>query len=137
MIARAFASQNPFDVWGNGEQIRNWTYVKDIVEGTMRAAETIDDGTAVNLGTMERTRVIEAVREVLRYTDRTAEIRFRPEMPTGPLNRVADNRLARERMGWQPEVSFLDGLHRTIDWYFGSKNRQEVESRLEMALTER
>jgi UDP-glucose 4-epimerase len=137
MIARAFASQNPFDVWGNGEQIRNWTYVQDIVKGTMRAAETIDDGTAVNLGTMERTRVIDAVKEVLRYTGRTAAIRLRPEMPTGPMNRVADNGLAKEIMGWQPEVSFLDGLHRTIDWYFGSKDRHEVENRLEMALTER
>ena len=33
MIARAFIQQDPFVVWGDGEQIRNWTYVKDIVEG--------------------------------------------------------------------------------------------------------
>ena len=61
MIARAFIRQDPFVVWGDGQQIRNWTYVGDIVEGTIRAAETIDDGTAVNLGTMERTRVLDAV----------------------------------------------------------------------------
>jgi len=52
MIARAFIGQDPFVVWGTGEQIRNWTYVGDIVEGTILAAEKIDDGTAVNLGTM-------------------------------------------------------------------------------------
>ena len=69
MIARAFLGQNPFEVWGNGEQIRNWTHVERH-RRTARscAAEKIDDGTAVNLGTMERTRVIDAVREVLRYT---------------------------------------------------------------------
>ena len=39
MIARAFIKQNPFFVWGTGEQIRNWTYVGDIVEGTILAAE--------------------------------------------------------------------------------------------------
>ncbi len=78
MIARAFVKQDPFDVWGNGEQIRNWTHVSDIVSGTIRAAEKIDDGTAVNLGTMERTRVIDAVREVLRYTGHDAEIGFIP-----------------------------------------------------------
>src|SRR5262249_3640044 len=33
MIARAFIGQDPFKVWGNGEQIRNWTYVGDIVRG--------------------------------------------------------------------------------------------------------
>src|SRR5690606_25513445 len=89
MIARAFVRQNPYVVWGTGEQIRNWTHVSDIVSGTIRAAEVIDDGTAVNLGTMERTRVIDAVREVLRYTGHEAEIQLRPEMPTGPMNRVA------------------------------------------------
>ncbi len=60
LIAKAVARQDPFEVWGTGEQIRNWTYVDDIVTGTLRAAETIDDGTAVNLGTMERIRVRDA-----------------------------------------------------------------------------
>ncbi|MBU6423921.1 MAG: NAD-dependent epimerase/dehydratase family protein, partial [Chloroflexi bacterium] len=119
MIARAFIRQDPFEVWGTGEQIRNWTYVGDIVSGTILAAERIDDGTAVNLGTMERTRVIDAVREVLLYTGRHAEIRLRPDMPTGPLNRVADNSLARRLLGWEPTVDLISGLHRTIDWYFG------------------
>ena len=36
MIGRAFLQQNPFVVWGTGEQVRNWTYVSDIVEGTIR-----------------------------------------------------------------------------------------------------
>ena len=137
MIARAFIKQDPFVVWGNGEQIRNWTYVGDIVRGTILAAEKIDDGTAVNLGTMERTRVIDAVKEVMRYTGHKAEIELHPEMPTGPLNRVADNSLAKELLGWEPEMKFVDGLHRTIDWYFAEKDEQEVLSTLEAALTER
>lgn len=137
MIARAFAKQNPFEVWGDGNQVRNWTYVEDIVEGMILAAEKIDDGAAVNLGTMERIRVIDAVSEVLRYTGHVAKIIFRPEMPTGPLNRVADNSLARRLLGWEPRVNFLDGLHRTIDWYFKTKSGDEVEEALGCKLTER
>jgi UDP-glucose 4-epimerase len=137
MIARALVKQNPFEVWGDGQQIRNWTHVSDIVEGTILAAEKISDGTAVNLGTMERTRVIDAVREVLRYTGHDAELRFRSDMPTGPLNRVADNSLAERLLGWSPKVAFRDGLHRTIDWYFKSRTPAEVVKRLEFALTER
>ncbi len=137
MIARAFVRENPYVVWGTGGQIRNWTHVSDIVSGTVLAAEKIDDGTAVNLGTMERTRVIDAAREVLRYTDHEAEIELHPEMPTGPLNRVADNTLARTLLGWEPQVKFMDGLHRTIDWYFASKGRQAVASDLATRLTER
>lgn len=137
MIARAFIKQSPFVVWGNGEQIRNWTYVGDIVRGTLLAGEKIDDGTAVNLGTMERTRVIDAVREVLRYTSHHAPIELHPEMPTGPMNRVADNSLAKKLLSWEPEVKFMDGLHRTLDWYFSNKKRDEVERILDRVLTER
>ena len=137
MIARAFVRQDPFVVWGTGEQIRNWTHVSDIVNGTILAAENIDDGTAINLGTMERTRVIDAVQEVLRYTGHTARIELRPEAPTGPLNRVADNALARKLLGWDPEVKFMDGLHKTIDWYFATQDREKVAARLESRLTER
>ncbi len=137
MIARAFVRQDPFEVWGDGTQIRNWTYVGDIVRGMVLAAERIDDGTAVNLGTEERTRVIDAVREVMRYTGHRAEVKLLPHMPTGPLNRVASNRLARELLGWQPETRFMDGLHRTIDWYFSSREREAVGGYLAEMLTER
>jgi nucleoside-diphosphate-sugar epimerase len=137
MIARAFVKQDPFVVWGNGEQIRNWTHVSDIVTGTILAAEKIDDGTAINLGTSERTRVIDAVREVMRYTGHEARIELKPDMPTGPMNRVADNRLARERLGWEPQVKFLDGLRQTADWYFRTKERDLVNSSLDHRLTER
>jgi len=137
MIARAFVRQDPFEVWGTGEQIRNWTHVSDIVEGTILASEKIDDGTAVNLGTMERTRVIDAVREVLDYTGHQATIELKPEMPTGPMNRVADNSLARRLLGWEPGVKFIDGLRRTTDWYFSTKDRERVRAILDGRLTER
>lgn len=137
MIARAFIKEDPFTVWGTGEQIRNWTYVDDIVQGTIAAAEKIDDGTAVNLGTMERIRVLDAVNEILRYTGHHASIKLDPTMPTGPLNRVADNRLAKQLLGWEPRVSFWDGVHRTIDWYFSVKDRKRVEETLYDLLTER
>jgi nucleoside-diphosphate-sugar epimerase len=138
MIARSLVDQNPFVVWGTGEQIRNWTHVSDIVEGTILAAEKINDGTAINLGTMERVRVIDAVREVLRYTGKEhLQIELHPEMPTGPLNRVADNALAKKLLDWEPEVRFIDGLHMTIDWYYAVKNKKEVLKELDIKLTER
>jgi len=86
---------------------------------------------------MQRTRVLDAVREVLRYTGDRAEIELHPEMPTGPMNRVAENSLAERLLGWEPEVMFMDGLRRTIDWYFKEKNRDEVRAILDRMLTER
>ncbi len=137
MIARAFTRQNPFEVWGTGEQIRNWTYIDDIVEGTIRAAERIDDGTAVNLGTMERIRVADAARLILDLMGVDVPLKFLPDMPTGPYNRVASNRLARELLGWEPRVLFREGLARTIEWYVKNRDRTEVQRKLQAMLTER
>jgi nucleoside-diphosphate-sugar epimerase len=137
MIARAFTRQTPFDVWGTGEQIRNWTYIDDIVEGTIRAAERIEDGTAVNLGTMERIRVADAARMILERMGVDAPLRFRPEMPTGPYNRVASNRLAKTLLDWEPQIPFREGVARTIEWYVKNRDRAEVQRQLETMLTER
>lgn len=137
MIARAFIRQNPFEVWGTGEQVRNWTYIDDIIEGTILAAERIDDGTAVNLGTMERIRVAEAAAMILRYMEVEVPIKFMPDKPTGPYNRVASNHLANELLGWEPQVPFREGIRRTIDWYVKNRNPGEVRTRLQSLLTER
>jgi nucleoside-diphosphate-sugar epimerase len=137
MIARAFLRQNPFEIWGDGSQIRNWTYIDDIVEGTILAGEKINDGTAINLGTMERITVLECAKMVCDFTKHKAEIRKRPEMPTGPMNRVADNALAKRLLGWEPKVAFREGLKRTIDWYYSTRDRNEVERTFGRMLTER
>jgi nucleoside-diphosphate-sugar epimerase len=131
MIARAFLRQDPFEVWGTGDQMRNWTYVDDIVEGTLLAAERIDDASAVNLGSMERITVSEAARMTQRLAGYEPSIRTRPDMPTGPLNRVADNGRARRLLGWTPGTSFEEGLQRTIEWYFSTKDHAEVAALIE------
>jgi nucleoside-diphosphate-sugar epimerase len=137
MIARAFVRQDPFEVWGDGTQIRNWTYVEDIVSGTILAAEKISDGTAVNLGTMERVRVLDAVQMVTEYAGYKPQIKLLRNMPTGPINRVADNSLAETLLGWEPKTPFREGLRKTMDWYFGSKQKEEVRDVLETMLTAR
>jgi nucleoside-diphosphate-sugar epimerase len=137
MIARAFIRQNPFEVWGTGEQIRNWTYIDDIVEGTILAAERIDDGTAVNLGTMERIRVADAAAMILRQLEVEVPLKFLPDMPTGPYNRVASNRLAKELLSWEPRILFREGIQRTIDWYVKNRNPEKVRANLESMLIQR
>ena len=136
-IARACSRQDPFEVWGDGTQVRNWTYIDDIVRGTLLAAERIDDGSAVNLGTSERIRVSDAVSAVLAAFDFAPAIRYRREMPTGPLNRVADNGRALELLGWRPEVPFADGLARTIEWYRRSHSPERASQDLERWALER
>ena len=138
MIARAFIRQDPVRGLGLGPpgaqldltSATSWTE-------RLRAAARIDDARAVNLGTRERIRVIDAVRQVLNYTGHRPEIRLRQDMPTGPMNRVADPSLAEELLGWSPRVRFADGLRTTIDWYVRTNRRDQVAAQLPHLLTER
>lgn len=137
MIVRALLKQDPFIVWGTGEKIRNWTYVSDIVEGTILSAENIEDGTAVNLETMERTSVMLCATTILERTGFDAAIQTDIAKPTGPYNRVADNTLARRLLGWEPVMSFSDGFDRTIRWYFNTHGQDAIAQDFEASLTER
>jgi len=136
MIARAYIRQAPYVIWGTGEQLRNWTHVDDIVEGTIKTMEHIADGSAVNIGTMERIRVIDAARTICEYLG-YADVEFEPhpEMPTGPLNRIADNQLAAKLFdGWRPQTTFAAGVKRTADWFTSTYSTSEVEAQLAEAL---
>jgi nucleoside-diphosphate-sugar epimerase len=137
MIARGFLRRDPFEVWGNGEQIRNWTYVDDIAEGTILAAERVADGTAINLGTTERVRVLDAVQMVCELSGYEPEIQLQPDKPTGPMNRVADNSLAKQLLDWEPQTLFAEGLRKTHEWYVANKRPEDVEAIFEFMLTGR
>ncbi len=137
MIARAFIEQDPFEIWGTGEQLRNWTYVSDIVEGTILAAEHVGGGDAVNIGTMERTRVRDAAQMVIDRAGYAPSILTRPDMPTGPYYRIADDTKLARLTGWRPRIGFEEGLEQTMDWYFSTKSREEIRSELTDRLLER
>ena len=58
-------------------------------------------------------------------------------MPVGPINRVADYSLAKALLKWEPKIKFLDGLHKTIDWYFNFRDVDVVRKIVKEGLTER
>ena len=58
-------------------------------------------------------------------------------MPTGPVNRVADNKLAMKLLGWEPKMAFRDGLRKTMDWYAATHKKEAVRGVLEKMLTAR
>lgn len=132
-IAKAYTRQDPFEVWGNGKQIRNWTYVDDIASGIVSLIKHVDDATAINLGTEERVTVDMMVKMVLLHFDFHPTVRH-VAMPTGPLNRVASGALAYKRLSWKPQYSFKRGLEETIEWYRKNKNKKLIATRLESLL---
>jgi nucleoside-diphosphate-sugar epimerase len=138
LIAKAFVRQDPFEIWGDGQQDRNFTYVGDIVEGMMRAAERVEDASAVNLGTAEHIKIVELARLIFEQTGFTpAEIDFDTSKPVGVFSRAADLTRTRALLDWEPACRIEDGLRRTIDWYFTTHDRGEIAARLGLLLNER
>lgn len=133
-IAKAFIHQDPFEVWGDGNQIRNWTYVDDVVNGIVLALKHVENGLAINMGTSERITVDNMVSSVLK------KMNFNPgnikhiSMPIGPLNRVADISLAKKILGWEPQMVFETGLQKTIEWYISTHKQEYIKSNLQRLL---
>jgi NAD dependent epimerase/dehydratase len=106
---------------GSLDTTRDFTFVDDTVAGFIKAAETPGvEGQAFNLGVGQEIRVRDLAKIVEHKIGRPTNIvvmpeRLRPEK-SEVLRLISDNHLARERLGWQPEVSLDQGLDRTIDW---------------------
>jgi UDP-glucose 4-epimerase len=119
---RALRHEDPFIVWGSGEQERGFTYVTDIVEGQVLAAEKIADGTAINLGWDKRYKIREVVDLILKISNHKPKtLSFDRTKPEGPFSRALDVSLAKTLLGWQPRVDLRQGLEWTINWM----NQQE------------
>ena len=58
LIAKAIIQQDPYEIWGTGQQVRNFTYVSDIITGLLLAMEKIEDCRAINIGTSEMIKVV-------------------------------------------------------------------------------
>jgi len=117
LTTRALKREDPFVVWGTGEQERGFTYVDDIVAGTILCSEKIRDGTPINLGWDKRYKIREVVRMILEITNHSpAKLIFDPTKPEGPQSRALDISRARKLLDWQPKVDLYDGLTRTLNW---------------------
>lgn len=136
-IARAFIHQDPFVIWGDGKQERNFTYVGDIVDGLIRLAERVDDGSPVNLGQDKAIIMDEGVRLVCKMMKHNPKFDHDLSKPVGVYARMADLTRATAVLNWQPKTSFRDGLTPTIDWYTASRDADFVRDNLERVLFQR
>jgi len=125
LIYKAFEKMDPYYIWGSGEQDRDFTYVSDIVDGTVKAAEKITDGSPINLGTGVRYKVKDVATKIFDVMGwKPSKIMFDTSKPTGVATRALDISRARELLGWEPKVNLEEGLRRTISWYTSNHARK-------------
>jgi nucleoside-diphosphate-sugar epimerase len=118
LIYKAIERMDPFEIWGDGRQERDFTYVEDIVDGCILAAQEVSDCTPINLGTGKRYRILDVANMIFELLGwRPSQLHFDRDKPVGALSRALDNSRARERLSWRPKYSLKDGLKLTTEWY--------------------
>ncbi|HEX2026073.1 MAG TPA: UDP-glucuronic acid decarboxylase family protein [Actinomycetota bacterium] len=113
-IAQALAGE-PLTVHGRGAQTRSLCYVDDLIEGFWRLlGSDLED--PVNLGNPHEVTVLRLAETIRDAIGSSSEITFTERPVDDPEVRSPDLTLARERLGWEPQVPLDEGLKRTVEW---------------------
>jgi len=116
---RALGGGHPIEVFGDGDQTRECTYISDAVDGTVKAATANVAGHVLNLGGGSRVtinRVLDTLEEISQMPVRRHNL---PAIPGDPMHTGASINIARQRLGWEPRIGLRDGLARQWSWFQG------------------
>ena len=119
----AFMSGGNPVIFGDGEQSRDFTYIANVIDANLKAAEAVEGiGAVVNVANGERVSLIELVEVMKRVTGRQeVEIDFQPERKGDVKHSQADNSRAKEWLGYEKLVGLEEGIKHTIDWWRSSR----------------
>ncbi|WEH38332.1 NAD-dependent epimerase/dehydratase family protein [Streptomyces sp. AM 2-1-1] len=127
-VCQALAGE-PLTVAGDGSQTRSLCYVDDTVEGVLLVAAS-QAVRPVNIGGGEEATVLEIAHRVIALTGSSSSLTFVARPQDDPERRRPDTALARELLGWEPRVSWEEGLKRTIAHFSSSPEAMSPAPRL-------
>ncbi len=109
-------SGEPITIYGDGSQTRSFCYISDLVDGIRRL---MDSGLQepVNLGKPEEISLLDLAKMIVRLTNSSSPLVFKPLPADDPKQRCPDIRLAQQALKWAPKVSLEQGLIETIAWF--------------------
>ena len=113
------ALQNmPITIYGDGLQTRSFCYVDNLIEGFVRLMNTDDAFLGpVNLGNPVEFTIKELAEQVIVLTGSKSELVYKSLPADDPMQRKPDITLAREKMGWEPDIQLREGLIKTIAYF--------------------
>jgi nucleoside-diphosphate-sugar epimerase len=122
----AVLEDKPPVIYGDGEQSRDFTYIDNVVDVTLRACEAPQaSGTVFNGGTGARITLNEVLRLLEKISDQKIQARHDPARNGDIKDSQADISLARKVLGYEPKVNFEEGLRRTWAWYQSNYAKKE------------
>ena len=121
LINRVLSGENPLEVWGTPDVVRDFLYVKDVVRGALLVLEKGVSMKPYNLGNGSAITVGQIVDCIVKHSNLNPEIYYDESKPTTiPFRMVSVDRIKNE-LGFLPKYTFEEGIKETIDWYLNEK----------------
>jgi UDP-glucuronate 4-epimerase len=122
IFTKAILAGEPIRVFNFGDMRRDYTYIDDIVRGTLAALDRAPAGGGVphrlyNLGNSRSEKLLDFIAEIERATGRKAEIRLEPIQPGDVRETYADIEASRNDLGFEPGITIQDGVPRFVAWF--------------------
>lgn len=118
LIRKAVERMDPYEVWGTGEEVRDFLHVSDLAYGCLLATEKYANCQPINIGYGESITVKEIVNAILMAANhRSAKVVFNSDRPSTIPRRMVSIEKARTILGFSPKISLFDGLADTVRWY--------------------
>ncbi|GBF33427.1 GDP-fucose synthetase [Desulfocucumis palustris] len=124
LIGKIMENKDSMEVWGSGEEIRDFLYIDDLVNGCLLALEKYARCQPVNIGYGSGYSIKEVVRLLLEIAGRSGvKVEYNALKPTNIPVRLVDIAKAEKILGFKPGISLEEGLERTLEWYLANKDR--------------
>lgn len=113
----ALEAGDDIETYGDGEQTRDFTFVSDVVEATVRAAVASVDGMVLNIGGGSRTTINGVLKTLEGITGQHAAVHRLPAATGDQGHSTASINLARQHLDWEPRISLYEGLVKQWAWF--------------------
>lgn len=110
-------------VWGDGSPTREFLYVEDAADGIVTAAENYNGDLPVNLGSGYEISIKDLTEMIVKMTGFNGKLAWQTDKPNGQPRRGLDVSRAKELFNWSAQVSFEEGMRRTIDWFKANRDK--------------
>ena len=111
---RVARGDDPIEVWGTGEQARDFVHIDDCVDAFFVILDHVHDGRGVNIGSGISTSFNQLIGHMLEIERRDAQIKPLSDKPVGVANRYADTAHLFKKIGWKPKIPLKKGLARVL-----------------------
>jgi GDP-L-fucose synthase len=126
LIKRAIEKEDPYVVWGTGNEVRDFLHASDLVKGCLLLLEKCANRNPVNIGYGKTITVKEIVNYILKYTGHAeVSVVYDSSKPTTIPKRMVDISKAKTLLNFQPTMTIEQGLKDTIEWYLESSVKKK------------